>query len=197
MRKAIRAHGGLRHGHRGDAGGPIARRRRPVRTPPRRRAGGLRRPPGRCRSTKIRDLRYGENPHQRAAWYRDGLAGGDARRAWRGARCCRARSCRTRTCSISMRPRASCSSSTSRPRWSSSTRTRAAPRPAQSAADAYVRAREPTASRPSAASSALNRPIDAATAEAHRLDVHRGGDRAGGRRRRARRCWRASRTCAS
>ena len=44
------------------------------------------------------------------------VRGGAAHGARRRARCCRARSCRTRTCSISTRPRASCSSSTSRPR---------------------------------------------------------------------------------
>ena len=40
----------------------------------------------------------------------------------------------------------------------------------------------PTASPPSAASSALNRPIDVAAGRSDRLDVHRSGDRAGGRR---------------
>jgi hypothetical protein len=71
---------------------------------------------------KIRDLRYGENPHQRAAWYAtSGVAPLQPGRLF-----CKARSCRTRTCSIWMPPRASFSSSTSRQLRSSSTRTPAA-----------------------------------------------------------------------
>ena len=44
---------------------------------------------------KLQDLRYGENPHQRAAFYRDAAAG--RRRASRAAGRCRARSSRTTT----------------------------------------------------------------------------------------------------
>ena len=60
----------------------------------------------------------------------------------RRGRCTRARSCRTRTCSISTPRCGSRSSSPSRPRSSSSTRIRAAWRPAVTIAEAYVRARE-------------------------------------------------------
>ena len=38
---------------------------------PSARAARLSRPAQRCSSTKVQDLRYGENPHQRAAFYRD------------------------------------------------------------------------------------------------------------------------------
>ena len=74
---------------------------------------------------------------------------------------------------------------------SSSTRTRAAPRSATSAADAYVRARDADSLAAFGGIVALNRPIDVAAAEAIVVDVHRSGDRAGGRRGGARRSWRA------
>ena len=118
-------------------------------------------------------------------------------RARRRGRSCRARSCRTRTCSISTRRRASCSSSTSRPPSSSSTRTRAARRPATSAADAYVRAREADSLAAFGGIVALNRPIDVADGRGDRLDVHRSG-RSRRRSTTARAtCSRARRTCAS
>ena len=53
-----------------------------------------------CTSTRV--LRYGENPHQKAAFYAS--AGGARARRWRGPRCCRARSCPTTTCSTSTPP---------------------------------------------------------------------------------------------
>ena len=61
------------------------------------------------RAAKLRDLRYGENPHQPAAWY--ALV---RRQASVLPPCCRARSSRSPISSISTRPRESCSSSTSR-----------------------------------------------------------------------------------
>jgi phosphoribosylaminoimidazolecarboxamide formyltransferase / IMP cyclohydrolase len=76
--------------------------------------------------TKIRDLRYGENPQQPAAWYAGGLV--TRRPVLAVPRCCRAASCPTRTCWISMLPRASCSNSTSRPPPLSSIRIPAEPR---------------------------------------------------------------------
>ena len=112
------------------------------------------------------------------------LGGVGARRPRRRRRSCRARSCRTRTCSISTRPRASRSSSTSRRPSSSSTRIRAAPRPATSPADAYVRARDADSLAAFGGIVALNRPLDVADGRGDRVDVHRGGDRAVGRRRR-------------
>ena len=66
---------------------------------------------------KIRDLRYGENPHQRAAWYSTGWSDG-GRQASAGRRSCKERNCRTRTCSTSTLPPGWPSNSTS-PRPSS------------------------------------------------------------------------------
>ena len=101
------------------------------------------------RLEKRRDLRYGENPHQRGAWYTD-----RRRRVRRAPWCIRARNCRSPTCWTSMRRRASRSSSTSRRPSSSSTRTRAAsPRRRRRPKPMSARAR-PTRSRRSAASSA-------------------------------------------
>ncbi len=62
------------------------------------------------RLVKLRDLRYGENPHQTAAWY----ATEHHAEGFGGATVHRARSCRTRICSTSTPPPASRSSSTSR-----------------------------------------------------------------------------------
>ena len=140
---------------------------------------------------KIRDLRYGENPHQPAAWYAR-----CRRRARRRRRCCRARSCRTPTCSISTPPRASRSSSPSRRPSSSSTPTRAAPRPGRALAEAYVRAREADALAAFGGIVGLNRPIDVAHGRGDRLDVHRSGRRAGRGRRGAADSGEEGRTCA-
>ncbi|MFR0867945.1 MAG: hypothetical protein ACLSGS_02510 [Adlercreutzia sp.] len=64
--------------------------------------------------SKVQDLRYGENPHQSAAFYRrDDYA--DARTAWPMPSSIRARSCRTTTISTSTPPGRPCASSTSRP----------------------------------------------------------------------------------
>ena len=115
----------------------------------------------------------------RPAWYAVGAGTGLRRRR----RSSRARSCRSPTCSTSTPPRASCSSSPSRPRSSSSTPTRAAWRPARRRRRRLrARPRGRRARRPSAASSALNRPLDADDRRGDRLDVHRGGR---SRRRRA------------
>jgi AICAR transformylase/IMP cyclohydrolase PurH len=50
---------------------------------------------------KVQDMRYGENPHQSAAFYRD-LAPAPAR--WPTTASCRARNCRTTTSPTPMRP---------------------------------------------------------------------------------------------
>ena len=72
---------------------------------------------------KVSDLRYGENPHQRAAFYARVGSPRTCSPAWGS---CTARSCRSTTCSTSA-PRASWwRSSTSRRARSSSTTTRAA-----------------------------------------------------------------------
>ena len=67
---------------------------------------------------KAQDLRYGENPHQRAAFYRDPAARGASIAT---ARCCRARSCRSTTSPTRIRRSSACGSSTSPPASSSST----------------------------------------------------------------------------
>ena len=117
---------------------PRARRR-----PARRRLAARAEP-----AASVRDLRYGENPHQPAALVRRCRPTGSAR-----PRCSRARSCRTRTCSTSTRPRASRSSSPSRRRSSSSTRTRAARRPARRSPRPTCARARPIRWRRSAASS--------------------------------------------
>ena len=61
---------------------------------------------------KRQDLRYGENPHQLAAFYPDGAGWGLERRGW-----CKAKASRLPTCSISTRPPVWPSSSVSQPLW--------------------------------------------------------------------------------
>ena len=99
---------------------------------------------------KMRDLRYGENPHQKAAWYRDADPAAPASARWTS---CRARSCRSRISSISTPRPASRWNSTSPPPWSSSTRTRAARRSASRRRTPTSARARPTASPRSAASS--------------------------------------------
>ena len=181
--EGVRAHRRVRLDDRGDAAAPST-----VDGDRFERAAGDRgrdagRPP-RLRARKIRDLRYGENPHQPAAWYRArrrararSRHAGRLRRTRR--RSSRARSCRTRTSSTSTRPRGSCSSSTSRPRSWSSTPTRAAPPRAigRRRLRARPRRRQPRGLR-------RHRRAEPAARRrgrrGDRLDVHRGGDRAGG-----------------
>ena len=166
--QGVRAHRALRHGDRRDAAAD--RRSTAIACRARSRTTAT---SGRPSSStigsissleKIRDLRYGENPHQPAAWYRT-----PSRRLRRSARCrrsCRARSSRSRT------------SSTSTPRRASSLEF---DEPAavvikhtnpcgaaigDSAADAYVRAREADSLAAFGGIVGLNRPIDVATAEA-------------------------------
>ena len=62
---------------------------------------------------KVQDLRYGENPHQQAAFYRDLRA--RPGRAVRITFSCRARSCRTTISPMPMRPGNASRPSTSRP----------------------------------------------------------------------------------
>ena len=110
----------------------------------------------------LRVLRYGENPHQRAAWYADRAGARLRRRAGpsgQGA-----------VVHEPARPRrrraASCSSSTSRLPPSSSTRIRAASPPARRSPQAYVTAREADALSAFGGIVGLNRPLDAETARA-------------------------------
>ena len=121
------------------------------------------------------DLRYGENPHQAAAWYAP-----TARRAGFGARAAAA----GQGALVHQPARSRCGGA-------HRARVRRAGRGGDQAhesvrrgdraraADAYVRARDADrARRRSAASSALNRAIDAEAARAIVVDVHRCGDRA-------------------
>ena len=66
-----------------------------------------------------------------------------------------------------------------------------------SAADAYVRARDADSLAAFGGIVGLNRPIDVGHGRGHRLDVHRGGARAHRSTRRRGRCSRESRRCAS
>ena len=125
-----------------------------------------------------RALRYGENPHQEASWQVMPESMGRTWQVHQGqgavvhepARSRRRRSHRARV------RRAGGASSSSTP-------IRAASRPGTSPADAYVRAREADPLSAFGGIVGLNRPLDAATAAGADLDVHRGGDRAGGGRR--------------
>ena len=136
-RQAFAHTGGLRHDDCRDA-----RRRSTLR----RRASPIARPgaagAGRASSSTAAQ---GARPALR----REPASAGGVVRAWatapgsaRADGRCRARSCRTPTCSTSTPRRASCWSSTSRRRPSSSTPIRAAWRPAPRIAEAYVRARD-------------------------------------------------------
>ena len=129
-RHGARGSGGLRRGargaarrrrQRGDAAparGQGLRPHRPVRRAGLRLAAA---PAGRRRHfrtlslpafRKKQDLRYGENPHQAAAFYADPLAAG-ARSRRRGS--CRARSSRTTTSRTRTRRSSACASSTRPP----------------------------------------------------------------------------------
>ena len=114
---------------------------------------------------KVTDLAYGENPHQRAAYY---AAGRRAHaRALDGRASSTARSCRSTTCSTST-PRALLIAGVraARPARSSSTTTRAAWPSAGSALEAYERA---FACDPLSAFGGVicvNRPVDGELAEA-------------------------------
>ena len=160
--QGVRAHRQLRHGDRVHARDDHRGRRR-FRRAARRRARPLPCPSDCTRCATCATART------RTRWRRGTRM---SRHAGLGAaRCCRARSCRTPTCSISTPRRASCSSSASRRPSSSSTRTRAAPQPAASAADAYVRAREADPLAAFGGIVGLNRPIDAETARAIVVDA--------------------------
>ena len=167
----------------------IDARRRSLRAARRRRRRGARDRRSSSSLEKIRDLRYGENPHQTAAWYVGGRSATPAtrRRPRRRRRSFRARSCRTRTCSISTPPRASCSSSTSRrPSVDQAHQPvrRRDRRLAGRRLRARARRRQPRRVRRHRRAQPADRRRDG---RGHRLDVHRSGDRAGGRRRGARR----------
>ena len=111
----------------------------------------------------VAPTRYGENPHQRAALYRTGDSAAPASRPRVSSR---ARNCPTTTTPTPTPPTSWSPNSPSR-RWrSSSTPTRAAPRSAASLREAWDKA---LACDPVSAFGgivALNRPLDAATAEA-------------------------------
>ena len=76
---------------------------------------------------KIQDLRYGENPHQKAAFYRE--LGRHRGRAWPAPPCSRARNCRSTTSRTRTPPSNAYACSTSPPASSSSTPTPAASPP--------------------------------------------------------------------
>ena len=109
---------------------------------------------------KVRDLRYGENPHQHAALY----SGFGA--ASRATRSCKARSCRIPTCSISMPLSAWCIEFKEPAAALIKHTNPCGAATGSSAADAYVRAREADSVSAFGAAVALNRSIDVETARA-------------------------------
>ena len=139
--EGVHAHGAVRHGMIAMTHEPRARWRTDSRASAARQPG-LPQP-----HRAPRDLRYGENPHQRAAWI--------LRRRAPGAHgeVHRARSSRTRTCWTSTPRCGSRSSSPSRPRSSSSTPIRAASRPAPRSPTRTCAPAMPIRCRRSAASS--------------------------------------------
>ena len=136
---------------------------------------------GCARLLKVRDLRYGENPHQRAAWYAEyPRYGFGAASVLQGKELSY-----TNLLDLDAALRIVLEFSEPAAAVIKHTNPCGAATGA-SAADAYVRARDADALAAFGGIVGLNRAIDAAAARAHRLHVHRGGDRAGGRRGRAR-----------
>ena len=113
---------------------------------------------------KLQDLRYGENPHQRAAFYRDPGARGAAI-ATRAHRC-RARTSRSTTSPMPTRPSSACGSSTRPPASSSSTPIPAASRSRRRSREAYEAAYRTDPTSAFGGIIAFNRELDAATARA-------------------------------
>ena len=139
---------------------------------------------------KIRDLRYGENPHQRAAWYRPvaldrPLRGLGAATILQGKEL-------SYTNLLDLDAAARIVLEFDEPAAAVIKHTNpCGAATGESPADAYVRARDADSLAAFGGIVALNRPIDVAAAERHRVHVHRSGDRAGRRGRGARRSWRA------
>ena len=174
MREGVRAHGGVRHrDHRdrwppGSVDGERCRARAttptPSATPTRRRRRSRR-----LALEKIRDLRYGENPHQKAAWYATAgrtspasvVSGFSRTTILQGKELSY-----TNLLDLDAAARIALEFDRAGRRRRSSTPTRAARRPATRwPTPTFARAR-PTASSAFGGIVALNRPIDAATAEA-------------------------------
>ncbi len=120
---------------------------------------------------KLRDLRYGENPHQKAAWYGRGRDGFGAVDVLQGKElsftnlldldsAARIVLEFTEPAAAVIKHTNPCGAATG-----------------ASAAEAYVRAREADALAAFGGIVGLNRPIDVETAKRHHLDVHRSGHR--------------------
>ena len=182
--KGLRPHRALRRGDRQLPGGSSrARARRRARDVP----GGLH-----AAVREAQDLRYGENPHQQAAFYRDA---GARRRRSPAVSSCRARSCRTTTSPTPMPP-----GNASRPS-KAGLRHRQARQPLRRGgrserAGGLHQGLKTDPTRPSAASWRFNRALDAAgpreRSRAPFVEVVDRASIAGG----ARRCWPPNRTCA-
>ena len=145
------------------------------------------------RTASARDLRYGENPHQKASWVQPPAR--SRRPPWQvhqGKEL-------SYTNLLDLDAAVRIALEFTEPagvviKHTNPVRRR---RPASTQADAYVRAREADPLSAFGGIVGLNRPLDVETAKAIDVDVHRGGDRAVCRRGGAGRSWRRSRTCAS
>ena len=139
-----------------------------------------------------RDLRYGENPHQKAVVDPRGHRAPSA-----PGRFTRARSCRSRTCSIST-PRLRIALEFTEPAAVVIKHTNpCGVATGASIAEAYVRARDADPLSAFGGIVGLNRPLDADDGAGDHVHLHRGGDRAVGRRRRASDAGGEDRTCGS
>ena len=178
--EAFAAHRGLRRG-RGRRGSPACSRRPTT---------GGRLPGLGLRTRRAAVLRYGENPHQRAALYlapaRAGLAAGRA--AARQGDVLQQLRRRRRRLAGGLRLRRALRSR------SSSTPTRAASRSAADVAEAHRKAHACDPVSAFGGVIAVNRPVTVELAEQIADDLHRGGRRPGLRRRRGRGARRPRRT---
>ena len=121
---------------------------------------------------KLRDLRYGENPHQKAAWYARTREGFGAVEVLQGKEL-------SFTNLLDLDSAARIVLEFSEPASAVIKHTNpCGAATGTSAFDAYVRAREADSLAAFGGIVGLNRPIDVETAAGHHLDLHRSGDRA-------------------
>ncbi len=133
---------------------------------------------------KIRDLRYGENPHQRAAWYRLGVAQDFSPASGLGAATILQGKELSYTNLLDLDAAARIVLEFDEPAAAVIKHTNPCGAAiGSSAADAYVRARDADSMAAFGGIVALNRPLDRDGGRSDRVDLHRGGDRAGGRGR--------------
>ena len=127
---------------------------------------------------RVRVLRYGENPHQRAAWYAESPARGF------GAVQIRQGKELSYTNLLDLDAAARLVLEFDEPAAAVIKHTNpCGVATGASIAQAYVTARDADALSAFGGIVGLNRPLDAETATRHHVDVHRSGDRSGGGRR--------------